>query len=385
MAAHENDSRSAYAQAGVDVQAGDRAVELIREELAGRRTSGGPAMVDLLGGLGGFAAAVPIPAGMREPVLVCATDGVGTKTEIARQLGRLDTVGRDLVAMCADDVVCHGARPYLFLDYIAAGRVEPESIAELVRGVAAGCDEACCSLVGGETAEHPGLMAPDAFDLAGFCVGIAERSELLDGSTAAVGDAVIGMASSGLHANGYSLVRAVLERHDLDLGMPFRDLVSQVLGSASADGLEEGETALATLTLGDVLLAPTRIYARDVLDLRSMLVMRGLRLSGLAHITGGGLPGNLPRAVGSHLGVRVRPASWPLPAIFRVAAVLADLTGSELRATFNAGIGMGAVVEPDAVGPALGWLAERGVPAWEIGEVQSAAEPGAGRYWEDAA
>ena len=144
-------------------------------------------MADLLGGLGGFAAAVPIPAGMREPVLVCATDGVGTKTEIARQLGRRDTIGRDLVAMCADDVVCHGARPYLFLDYIAVGRVEPESIAELVRGVAAGCEEACCSLVGGETAEHPGLMAPDAFDLAGFCVGIAERTDLLDGRTAKAG------------------------------------------------------------------------------------------------------------------------------------------------------------------------------------------------------
>jgi len=318
-------------------------------------------------------------------VLVCATDGVGTKTEIARQLGRRDTIGRDLVAMCADDVVCHGARPYLFLDYIAAGRVEPESIAELVRGVAAGCEEACCSLVGGETAEHPGLMEPDAFDLAGFCVGIAERGDLLDGRTAQAGDSVIGIASSGLHANGYSLVRAVVERHQLDLAMPFRELVQSALGNDEVARLETDEPAIATLTLGDVLLTPTRIYARDVLELRSALTSRGLRLSGLAHVTGGGLPGNLPRAVGTDLGIRARPGSWPLPAIFRVMAALGGLSGAELRATFNAGIGMAAVVEPGAADQALGWLAERGLRAWKIGEVQPAAELGPGRYAEDAA
>ncbi len=385
MAAQDPEAHSAYAEAGVDVQAGERAVELIREELSGRRAGGGPALTDLLGGLGGFAAAVPIPTGMREPVLVCATDGVGTKTEIARQLGRLDTVGRDLVAMCADDVVCHGARPYLFLDYIAVGRVDPDSIREIVRGIAAGCEDACCSLVGGETAEHPGLMAQDAFDLAGFCLGIAERSALLDGRTAAVGDAVIGIASSGLHANGYSLVRAAVARHGLDLAMPFRELVKQSLGSAATTELDAEEPAVATSTLGDVLLTPTRIFARDVLELRSMLGDRGLRLSGLAHITGGGLPGNLPRAVGSELGIRVRPAGWPIPAVFRVMAALADLSGPELRATFNAGIGMAAVVEPKAVEVALSWLAERGRPSWKIGEVRSAAELGPKRYAEDAA
>jgi phosphoribosylformylglycinamidine cyclo-ligase len=384
VAAKDREARSAYAEAGVDINAGDRAVELIRAELAGRRPGSGPAMVDLLGGLGGFAAAVPIPAGMREPVLVCATDGVGTKTEIARQLGRRDTIGRDLVAMCADDVVCHGARPYLFLDYIAAGQVDPESIAELVRGVAAGCQDACCSLVGGETAEHPGLMAPDAFDLAGFCVGIAERSELLDGTTAQAGDAVIGIASSGLHANGYSLVRSLVERNRLDLAMPFRDLVEHTLGEAAAAQLDAEEPAVARLTLGDVLLTPTRIYARDVLELRSALTSRGLRLSGLAHITGGGLPGNLSRAVGPDLGIRVRTDSWPLSAIFRVMAALGDLSGAELRATFNAGIGMAAVVEPTAVDHALGWLSERGLPAWKIGEVQAAAVLGPNRYAEAA-
>ncbi len=385
MATGDGEARSAYAEVGVDVAAGERAVELIREELSGRRGGGGAAMADLLGGLGGFAAAVPIPPGMREPVLVSATDGVGTKTEIARQLGRLGTIGRDLVAMCADDVVCHGARPYLFLDYIAAGRVDPEAIAELVRGVAAGCDEACCSLVGGETAEHPGLMEPDAFDLAGFCVGIVERSDLLDGYTAEVGDAVIGIASSGLHANGYSLVRATVARRGLDLGTPFRDVVAGTLGTAAAAGLLAEEPTVTASTLGDVLLTPTRIYARDVLELRSALGSGGLRLSGLAHVTGGGLPGNLPRAVPAGLGIRVRPDDWPLPAIFRVVAALADLSGPELRATFNAGIGMAAVVEPAAVEVALGWLAERGLPAWKMGEVQRAAELGPGRYEEDAA
>ena len=385
MAAQDGEARSAYAEAGVDVDAGDRAVDLIRRELAGRRSGSAPAMADLLGGLGGFAAAVSIPPGMREPVLVCATDGVGTKTEVARQLGRRDTIGRDLVAMCADDVVCHGARPYLFLDYIAVGRVDPESIAELVRGVAAGCEDACCSLVGGETAEHPGLMAPDAFDLAGFCVGIVERSDLLDGSTAEAGDRVIGIASSGLHANGFSLVRALVERNRLSLAMPFRDLVEHTLGSAAATSLAAEEPSVAASTLGEVLLTATRIYARDVLELRSALKTRGLRLSGLAHITGGGLPGNLPRAVGPELGIRLRPESWPLPAIFRVMASLGDLSGAELRATFNAGIGMAAVVEPGAADQALGWLAERGLRAWKIGEVQPAAELGPGRYAEDAA
>jgi phosphoribosylformylglycinamidine cyclo-ligase len=385
VAAHDREARSAYAEAGVDVAAGDRAVALIRAELAERRTGSSPALADLLGGLGGFAAAVPIPVGMREPVMVCATDGVGTKTEIARQLGRRDTIGRDLVAMCADDVACHGARPYLFLDYVAVGRVDPEAIAELVRGVVAGCEEACCSLVGGETAEHPGLMPPDAFDLAGFCVGIAERADLLDGRTAERGDALIGIASSGLHANGYSLVRAIIERHRLDLAMSFRAIVEGALGSAEAARLETDEPVVASLSLGEVLLTPTRVYAHDVLELRSVLRGRGLRLSGLAHVTGGGLPGNLPRAVGGHLGIEVRPSSWPSPSVFRVMAALGGLSSAELRATFNAGIGMAAVVEPAAVDQALGWLAERGLAAWKIGEVRPAAELGPERYSEASA
>ena len=192
--------RGAYAEAGVDLEAGDRAVELMRAHVG--RTLGD---VELIGGLGGFAGAVALPTGMREPVLVSATDGVGTKTAIASAMRRFETIGRDLVAMCADDVVCLGARPLLFLDYLAVGRVDPVDVAELVGGVATGCELAGCALVGGETAEHPGLMRPDEFDVAGFCVGIAERADLLDGATAEPGDVIVGLGASGLHANGYSL------------------------------------------------------------------------------------------------------------------------------------------------------------------------------------
>jgi len=201
-----NEARAAYAAAGVDVDAGGRAVELMRAAVERTRRP------EVLGGLGGFGAAITIPAGYREPVLVSSTDGVGTKTAIAAALGRYDTIGRDLVAMCADDVVCSGAAPLFFLDYVAVGRLDPEQVADLVGGVAAGCVEAGCALVGGETAEHPGLMQPGEFDLAGFCVGVVERGEWLDGSAVQAGDTIVGLPSSGLHANGFSLVRSQLAK-----------------------------------------------------------------------------------------------------------------------------------------------------------------------------
>ena len=204
------DLRRAYRQAGVDVAAGDRAVALLRERLGSS--------------IGGFASVVPLPAGYREAVLVSATDGVGTKTAIASRLRRYDTIGQDLVAMCADDVVCHGARPLFFLDYVAAGRVEPVDVAELVGSVAAGCRMAGCILAGGETAEHPGLIDAEEFDLAGFCVGIAERADVLDGSAARAGDVLIGIESSGLHANGFSLVRDLLSRYQLELERPYLEV-----------------------------------------------------------------------------------------------------------------------------------------------------------------
>jgi phosphoribosylformylglycinamidine cyclo-ligase len=335
--------RGAYAAAGVDVAAGDRAVDLLRRRLDGTGS-------DLLGGLAGFAAAVEVPAGMRRPVLVTATDGVGTKTEICRLLGRWDTIGRDLVAMCADDVACHGARPAWFLDYVAVGRVVPEQIAEVVEGIAQACAEVGAELVGGETAEHPGLMADDQLDLAGFCIGLVERDELIDGRSAQAGDAVIGLASSGLHANGYSLVRALL-----------------------ADG---------RLQLDDDLLEPTRLYAADVLAVLERARADGWRLSGIAHVTGGGLPGNLPRAVPAGLAVEVEPMRWPVPAVIGRVSRAARLSPEEMRATFNAGVGMALVIQPEAVEPALTLLHARGVEAWPIGRVVEGGS--GGRYREIA-
>jgi phosphoribosylformylglycinamidine cyclo-ligase len=320
--------RTAYAQAGVDVDAGERAVELMRSHA--RSLSGE------------FASVSAVPPGMREPLLVSATDGVGTKTDIARRLGRYDTIGQDLVAMCADDVCCHGATPAFFLDYVAVGRIVPERVAEIVGGISAACAQIGCDLLGGETAEHPGLMDQDEFDLAGFCVGFVEREKLIDGSAAGAGDVVIGLASSGLHSNGFSLIRRLVD-----------------------DG---------QLPLADELLTPTRLYSRAVLELHEVL--------GLAHITGGGLARNLPRAVSSSVGVRVDPAAWRQPQIFDDVARAAGLNGAEMRATFNCGVGFAAIVAPDAADAAIRSLAGRGIEAWRIGEVRPVDELGGSRYVE---
>lgn len=321
-------TRAAYAQAGVDVDAGERAVALIRGQA--RSLSGE------------FASITGVPPGMREPLVVSATDGVGTKTDVARRLGRYDTIGQDLVAMCADDVVCHGAPPSFFLDYIAVGRIVPERVAEIVGGIAAACEVIGCDLLGGETAEHPGLMGEDEFDLAGFCVGFVERDSLIDGSAARAGDVVIGLASSGLHSNGFSLIRRLVD---------------------------EGR-----LPLTDGLLTPTRLYAPTVLGLVGVHAM--------AHITGGGLARNLPRAVGAALGVRVDPSTWPQPAIFDDVARAAGMDAAEMRATFNCGIGFAVTVERDAAESVMGALESRGMEAWHIGEVRPVDELGGSRYVE---
>ena len=361
--------RGAYARAGVDVDAGERAVELMRASVASTRRP------EVLGGLGGFGSAVAIPAGYREPVIVSSTDGVGTKTAIAAALGRLDTIGIDLVAMCADDVACTGAEPLAFLDYIAIGRLDPERVASLVAGIADGCRQAGAALVGGETAEHPGLMEPDAFDLAGFCIGVGERSRLLDGTAARDGDAIVGLASSGLHANGYSLVRLLVDEGDLPLDVPYAAVAARVAVAV--------ETDLAGRTLGDVLLTPTRIYARDLLAIRASLDGAGHEVRGMAHITGGGLPGNVPRALPEHLGARLDPASWPMPSVMRVLGVLGGIADTELRATFNAGLGMVVVVPPAAATAAVDAARERGIPAWVVGEVVEATAIGGRRYAEE--
>jgi phosphoribosylformylglycinamidine cyclo-ligase len=367
--------RSAYTASGVDVAAGNRAVELMRASVASTMRP------EILGGLGGFGSAFSIPAGYREPVIVSSTDGVGTKTAIARTMGRLDTVGIDLVAMCADDVVCTGAEPVAFLDYIAVGNLVPERVASLVAGIAEGCRQAGAALVGGETAEHPGLMEPDEFDLAGFAMGVGERSRLLDGTAARPGDAIIGLASSGLHSNGYSLVRRILADHRLDLDTPYGAAACRAFGCSLSGAELLVEPGLIDATLGDILLTPTRIYARDVLAIRSELAAAGHEVRGIAHITGGGLSGNVPRALPEALASIVHPATWPMPSVMRLLGAIAGIGDTELRATFNGGIGMVLVVPPVAASRTIALARERGVPAWEIGHVVPAEAIG-GRYGE---
>ena len=370
--------RQRYADAGVNVDAGEQAVELMRAAVESTRRP------EVLGGLGGFGGAMTIPTGYREPVLISSTDGVGTKTAIAGALGRFDTIGIDLVAMCADDVVCSGAEPLFFLDYVAVGLLDPPQAAELVEGVAAGCRLAGCALVGGETAEHPGLMDPTAFDLAGCCVGVVERDRLIDGSAAREGDAIVGLAASGLHANGFSLVRSLLAQWDLDLARPYQEQLHLTLGADAAASAMSAEPEHALATLGEVLLAPTRIYARSILALREALVAAGHDLRGVAHITGGGLSGNVPRTLPNGLGARLDPLRWRMPSVMRLVGALGGLADDEVRATFNGGIGMVVVVTPGALQATLAYLAGEGITATVVGEVVPTGRLGGARYAEGA-
>ncbi|HEY8800636.1 MAG TPA: phosphoribosylformylglycinamidine cyclo-ligase [Candidatus Limnocylindrales bacterium] len=370
--------RTAYAASGVNVAAGERAVDLMRAAVEATHRP------EVLGGLGGFGAAVSIPAGYREPVLVSSTDGVGTKTAIAAALGRYDTIGRDLVAMCVDDVVCSGAEPLFFLDYVAVGLLEPEQVSELVGGVAAGCTEAGCALVGGETAEHPGLIQPGEFDLAGFCVGVVERDAWIDGSAVRAGDAILGLPATGLHANGFSLVRNLVASWDLDLARPYQEQLLLSLGTEAAGEAIAEEPDHALATLGEVLLTPTPIYAGSILELQRALRAAGHDLHGLAHITGGGLPGNVPRALPAGLAARLDPATWRMPSVMRLFGALGGLDDVELRATFNGGLGMIAVVAQEAVETARATLARAGLEAGVVGEVVDAAAHGGTRYLEGA-
>ena len=300
----------AYRAAGVDIEAGAKAVSLIAELAARARR---PEMADRVGG---FAGLFQISEGR---YLAAATDGVGTKLEIARMAGRLDTVGIDLVAMCADDVVCTGAEPLFFLDYVAVGRVIPEEIAAMVEGVAEGCRRAGCALLGGETAEHPGVMAAGQFDMAGFCVGVVEEAQLLGADRVREGDALIGLASSGLHSNGYSLVRsALLPRFDLDDTPP---------------GLDR--------PLVDELLEPCAMHTKDVLSLAG----DGL-VAAAAHITGGGFHENIPRALPPGLGASIERGSWPEHPIFRLVQETAGASDDDMFTTFNMGLGMVLAVHP---------------------------------------
>ena len=369
-------ARDAYRTAGVDVAAGERAVELMRGHVESTRRP------EVVGGLGGFGGAIGIPVGYREPLLVASTDGVGTKTAIAVGLGRFDTIGIDLVAMCADDVVCCGAEPLAFLDYIAVGQVVPRSVAELVGSVAAGCREAGCALVGGETAEHPGLMTPDAFDLSGCCIGVVERDDVIDGSAVRAGDAIVGLAASGLHANGFSLVRALLAQWDLDLAEPYQTRLRRSLGDRATDLALASAPHEVMATLGEVLLTPTRIYARAVLAARAAIRAMGQDVHGLAHITGGGLPGNVPRALPAGLAARVDPERWAMPSVMRLFGALGGLDDEEVRATFNGGLGMIVVLPGGVAAAAIEAVASFGIAGMVVGEVIPAAQVGGARYVE---
>jgi phosphoribosylformylglycinamidine cyclo-ligase len=316
-----------YAQAGVSLQAADAIVERVRAAVASTRTP------RVLGDLGGFAGLVSA-GGYRDPVLVAGTDGVGTKLLLQREAGRLRDSGIDLVGMCVNDVLTCGAEPVLFLDYIAVGRLDPARAADVVEGVAAGCREAGCALLGGETAELPDMYGPDDLDLAGFALGIVERDAIIDGSAVAAGDALIGLAASGVHANGFTLVRRLLERA----------------------GLGPGDAP------GD-LLAPTRLYARASAGLRAACDVRAM-----AHITGGGLPGNLPRVLPAGLGARVDERRWHAPEVFAWLAGL-GVERSEMRRVFNGGIGFAAVVSPAEAAEAIEACHAAGCEAWQVGEI----------------
>ncbi len=331
-----------YKDSGVDIDAGDALVERIRP-LAARTLR-----PEVLSGVGGFGGLFALPPGRwKEPVLVSGTDGVGTKLKVAFAAGRHATIGIDLVAMSVNDVLTSGAEPLFFLDYFATSRLDVQQAAAVVSGVAEGCAQAGCTLLGGETAELPGFYARGEYDLAGFCVGVVERASLITGKSIRPGDALVGLASSGLHSNGYSLARRVL-LEDARLSL-----------DASVEGLKR--------TLGEELLEPTRIYVKDVLALCAAVEVRGL-----AHITGSGIPGNVPRCMPEGTRAVLHMSRWPRPPLFDVIARLGHVAPAEMLSTFNMGLGMVCILPERDVPVALELLQSRGVPAFDVGRVEAA-------------
>lgn len=328
-----------YRDAGVDVEAGRAFVERIRSMVNSTLRA------EVLGGLGGFSGLFQLPTGYHEPVLVSGTDGVGTKLKLAHTLDRHITVGVDLVAMCVNDVLTCGAEPLFFLDYLATGHLNENQLADVVSGIAAGCCEAGCALLGGETAEMPGFYQPGEYDLAGFCVGIVEKSQILDGSQVQIGDVAIALASSGVHSNGFSLVRKILSDRQLDL----------------SDRLAE----FAGQSLGESLLTPTQIYVKPVLAAQRS----GLAIHGMAHITGGGIPENLPRCLGANQSVHVDPTAWNIPPLFQWLAKMGDVSPAGMFNTFNMGVGFVLLVPPTQTDDTIAWFKSQNLTAFAIGEV----------------
>ena len=328
-----------YRDAGVDIDAGDQLVENIKPFARKTLREG------VLAGIGGFGALFEVSRNYREPVLVAGTDGVGTKLKLAMQLGSHDSIGVDLVAMSVNDILTQGAEPLFFLDYYACGKLDVATATEVIKGIAAGCEQAGCTLIGGETAEMPGMYPTGEYDLAGFAVGIVEKSEIIDGSTIEAGDMVLGLASSGAHSNGYSLIRKIIDVKRIDL-------------SAKLEGR----------TLSESILAPTRIYVKPLLKL-----MKRVNVKGLAHITGGGLVGNVPRVLPQGLAARIERKSWPTPPLFQWLKQQGNIADHEMFRVFNCGIGMAIVVGAEEAAAAEKALRAAGETVWRIGRIERRA------------
>ncbi|POP53578.1 phosphoribosylformylglycinamidine cyclo-ligase [Zhongshania marina] len=329
-----------YKDAGVDIDAGDALVERIKD--VAKRTR----RPEVMSGLGGFGALCQIPTGYKEPVLVSGTDGVGTKLKLAMEVGIHDTIGIDLVAMCVNDLLVTGAEPLFFLDYYATGALNVDIAASVVTGIGNGCEQAGCSLVGGETAEMPGMYEGDDYDLAGFCVGVVEKANIIDGSSVRIGDQLIGVTSSGPHSNGYSLVRKIIEHSGAKLDQAFGDS-----------------------TLGETLLAPTKIYIKPILR-----VIKQYRVNALAHITGGGLLENIPRVLPRNTKAVIDAKSWERPAIFNWLQEQGNVEAREMYRTFNCGIGMVLAVAADDAEGVIDMLNQQGETAMLIGSIEAAGE-----------
>jgi phosphoribosylformylglycinamidine cyclo-ligase len=329
-----------YKDAGVDIDAGNALVERIKG--VAKRT----ARPEVMGGLGGFGALCEIPAGYRQPVLVSGTDGVGTKLRLAMDLKKHDTIGIDLVAMCVNDLVVAGAEPLFFLDYYATGKLNIDTAADVVTGIGRGCELAGAALVGGETAEMPGMYEGEDYDLAGFCVGVVEKADIIDGSRVQAGDSLIALGASGPHSNGYSLIRKIIEVSNADLDQPMGDS-----------------------TLADALMAPTRIYVKSVLQL-----IKDSQVNALSHITGGGLLENIPRVLPKSSKAVINTTSWELPPVFQWLQRAGNVDAREMYRTFNCGVGMVIAVPAAETDSALALLTAAGEQAWIIGQIEAAQD-----------
>lgn len=332
-----------YKDAGVDIDEGARAVDAIRTSV---KSTYRPEVIGDIGGFGGLFSAAALK-GMQDPILVSGTDGVGTKLALARMAGKHDTVGIDLVAMCVNDVLACGAEPLFFLDYVAIGKLRSDHVAQVVEGIAEGCRQAGCALVGGEMAEHPGVMDPDDYDLSGFCVGVVDRPNMLNPDDVAVGDVILGLASTGIHSNGFSLVRRA---------------VTEVMGT---DELVEVREDLGGVSVLDALLAPTRIYVKSILELRGKVP----RVHAVAHITGGGITENLNRALNDRVDAQIDEGTWTQPPIIDFVVEKAGLSREEALKTFNCGIGMCVICDPEVEQEAIAQLESTGERVFRIGTI----------------